>query len=101
MAGLGEQPIRLYRIDERFGGSWRRALGGECRRLLRHAPAETIGGLYKVAVIHRRGPWRPFTSSISTMQILPNAVTNLTYCPMLSAMKDRLPKCFDSSAGKP
>ncbi len=25
-----------------------------------HAPAETINGLYKAEVIHRRGPWRSF-----------------------------------------
>lgn len=24
------------------------------------APTETINGLYKAEVIHRRGPWRPF-----------------------------------------
>lgn len=25
-----------------------------------HAPAETINGLYKAELIHRRGPWRSF-----------------------------------------
>jgi len=28
------------------------------RRLLRHSLAETINGLYKTELIHRRGPWR-------------------------------------------
>lgn len=37
------------------------------------------------------------TSSKNTTQTLPNAVMNLTYCPFLSTLKDRLPKCFDSS----
>lgn len=37
------------------------------------------------------------TSSKNITQTLPNAVTNLTYCPFLSLLKDRLPKCFDST----
>jgi hypothetical protein len=36
----------------------------ECKRLLAdsydNALAETINGLYKAEVIHRRGPWRSF-----------------------------------------
>jgi hypothetical protein len=34
--------------------------GTEEYRLVGHAPAETINGLYKADVIHRRGPWRSF-----------------------------------------
>jgi transposase InsO family protein len=53
-------PIRLDQIHRALGGSGYRAFCRQRRRQLRQTLAETINGLYKAEVIHRRGPWRSF-----------------------------------------
>jgi putative transposase len=53
-------PIRLDQIHRAPGRGRHRALGRQRRRQLRQRLAETINGLYKAEVIHRRGPWRSF-----------------------------------------
>jgi hypothetical protein len=39
-------------------GAWHRAFGGQQGRQLDNALAETINGLYKAELIHRRAPWK-------------------------------------------
>jgi len=48
----------VHSLFRRAGGGRHRALCRKRWRQLRQALAETINGLYKAEVIHRRGPWR-------------------------------------------
>ena len=53
--------IRLDSLHRAPGCGGHRALGSAaCGRSFDNALAETINGLYKAEVIHRRGPWRSF-----------------------------------------
>src|SRR5208283_37501 len=58
-----QRPRRPVRVDQVHGAHDRsgpRPLGRKRRRLFDNALAETINGLYKAEIIHRRGPWRNF-----------------------------------------
>lgn len=52
--------ISEYSLERTAGGSGHRAIGPQCRDSYDNALAETINGLFKAEVIHRRGPWRSF-----------------------------------------
>jgi transposase InsO family protein len=54
------RPVRLDQVYRAPGPSRYRAVGGQRGRQLRQCSGETINGLYKAEVIHRRGPWRSF-----------------------------------------
>ena len=52
------QPIRLDQVHRAVGAGGRRALVGSVGDSYDDALAETINGLHKAEIIHRRGPWR-------------------------------------------
>ena len=54
------QPICLDQIYRAPGGGRHRTFVGSVGDSYDNALAETINGLYKAEVIHRRGPWRSF-----------------------------------------
>lgn len=50
--------VRLDPLQRATGGSGHRAVGRQSGDSYDNALAETINGLYKAEVIHRRGPWK-------------------------------------------
>ena len=54
------RPICFDQVHRAPRRSWDRAFSRQRRQLYDNALAETINGLYKAEVIHRRGPWRNF-----------------------------------------
>jgi len=51
-------PIRQHPLQRAAGRCGHRAFCGQQGRQRRHALAETINGLYKTELIHRRAPWK-------------------------------------------
>ena len=50
----------VSKVHRPTGGRGYRAFGRQRRRFLRQRLGGEINGVYKVEVIHRRGPWRSF-----------------------------------------